>query len=123
MWALIAAGCLHAGGVCGHTIVHCQRQGKIIAYMLSRTVIVLSGKTLPKYFQVYSKDDREGYTLMPSHRNECLALGVERSVGVNPEIEGGVINWSIIVININKETIVLHCTILVESDQCINNTK
>ena len=58
---------------------------------------------------------------MPSHRNECLELGVERSVRVNLEREGGVLveNRN----NMNNKTMVLDCAILVESDPCTNNTK
>ena len=56
---------------------------------------------------------------MPSHRNMCLDLGAESSVRVDLEREGGVLNWSKIGINMNKERIVLDCTILVESDPCI----
>ena len=39
---------------------------------------------------------------MPSHRKECLDLGVERSVRVNLEREGGVLIWSKMGNNIKK---------------------
>ena len=48
---------------------------------------------------------------------------VLKEVLSNLEREGGVLNWSIIGNNMNKETIVLDCAILVESDQCTNDTK